>query len=219
MGWRTLDRLDLKPLSEAETTALDSAALGGPVDPQATERLWTLTRGNPLYLRNIVEQEVADERLAMRDDYWRWLGDPVLPPSLIELVEGRIGGLPTASDVIDALAVGEPIELGSLTRITDPAAVEQADLRGLIALDQVGDRVEARLAHPLYGEVRRNRVAATRLRRLRGLVAAELAASDDRDDMQVVVAAPLLASTRTSSPIQTCLFGRPAARCGCGNFR
>ena len=43
------------------------------------------------------------------------------------------------------------------------------------------------MAHPLYGEVRRNRAAATRLRRLRGLVAAELAASDDRDDMQVVV--------------------------------
>ena len=128
------------------------------------------------------------QRLAMQDDYWRWLGDPVLPPSLIELVEGRIGGLPSSvSDVIDALAVGEPIELGSLTRITDPAAVEQADIRGLIALDQVGDRVEARLAHPLYGEVRRNRAAATRLRRLRGLVAAELAASDDRDDMQVVV--------------------------------
>ena len=183
-----LDRLDLQPLSEAETTALISAVLGGPVDPQAAERLWTLTRGNPLYLRNIVEQEVADERLAMQNDHWRWLGDPVLPPSLIELVEARIGGLPSpVSDVIDALAVGEPIELGSLTRITDPDAVEQADLRGLIALDQVGDRVEARLAHPLYGEVRRNRAAATRLRRLRGLVAAELAASDDRDDMQAVV--------------------------------
>jgi DNA-binding CsgD family transcriptional regulator len=183
-----LDRLDLQPLSEAETTALISATLGGPVDPQATERLWRLTRGNALYLRNIVEQEVVDERLAKQDDCWRWLGDPVLPPSLIELVEGRIGGLPgSVSDVIDALAVGEPIELGSLTRITDTAAVEQADIRGLIVLDQVGDRVEARLAHPLYGEVRRNRAAATRLRRLRGLVAAELAASDDRDDMQVVV--------------------------------
>jgi DNA-binding CsgD family transcriptional regulator len=162
--------------------------LDGPVNPQAAERLWTLTRGNPLYLRNIVEQEVAHERLTMQDDSWCWLGDPVLPPSLIELVEGRIGGLPSSvSDVIDALAVGEPIELGSLNRITDPAAVEQAEIRGLIALDRVGDRVEARLAHPLYGEVRRNRAAATRLRRLRGLVATELAASDDCDDMQVLV--------------------------------
>jgi DNA-binding CsgD family transcriptional regulator len=182
------DRLDLKPLSEDEITALVSAALGGPLDPQAAERLWTLTRGNPLYLRNIVEQEVADERLVMQDGYWRWLGDPVLPPSLVELIEERIGGLPTSvSDVIDALAVGEPIELGSLTRITDTDAVEQADIRGLIAFDQTAGRVEARLAHPLYGEVRRNRAAATRLRRLRGLVAAELAAADDRDDMRVVV--------------------------------
>jgi DNA-binding CsgD family transcriptional regulator len=182
------DRLDLQPLSEAEIASLISATLGGPLDPQAAARLWKLTRGNPLYLRNIVEREVADERLKLEDGYWRWLGDPVLPPSLVELLEGRIGGLPSSvSDVIDALAVGEPIELGSLTRITDAAAVEQADIRGLIALDQVGDRVEARLAHPLYGEVRRNRAAATRLRRLRGLVAAELAASDDRDDMRAVV--------------------------------
>ena len=134
------DRLDLQPLSKAEITELISATLGGPLDPHAAERLWTLTRGNPLYLRNIVEQEVADERLAMQDEYWRWLGDPVLPPGLVELIEGRIGGLPSSvSDVIDALAVGEPIELGSLTRITDPAAVEQADIRGLIALDQVGE--------------------------------------------------------------------------------
>ncbi|HEY1842728.1 MAG TPA: LuxR C-terminal-related transcriptional regulator [Mycobacterium sp.] len=182
------DRLDLQPLSENDITPLISATLGGPLDPQAAERLWTLTRGNPLYLRNIVEQEVADNRLTMQDGYWRWLGDPVLPPSLVELIEERIGGLPgEVSDVIDALAVGEPIELGSLTRIAHPAAVEQADMRGLIALDQTGDRVEARLAHPLYGEVRRNRAAPTRLRRLRGLVAAELAASGDHDDMGTVV--------------------------------
>ena len=183
-----LDRIDLQPLPEAETTDLVSAALGGPLDPQAAERLWTLARGNPLYLRNIVEQEVADERLIMRDGRWCWEGDPVLPPSLIELIEGRVGGLPgSVSDVIDALAVGEPLDLASLIRITDSDAVEQADFRGLIALDQVGDRIEARLAHPLYGQVRRNRAAAIRLRRLRGRVAAELGMADDRDDMRTAV--------------------------------
>jgi DNA-binding CsgD family transcriptional regulator len=60
-------------------------------------------------------------------------------------------------------------------------------VRGLITLDHVDGRVETRVAHPLYGEVRRNRAAPTRLRRLRGLVAAELAAADDRDDIHVVV--------------------------------
>ena len=47
--------------------------------------------------------------------------------------------------------------------------------------------MEVRVAHPLYGEVRRERVAPTRLRRLRGLVATELAKSDDCDDVRVVV--------------------------------
>ncbi|WP_231514439.1 LuxR family transcriptional regulator [Mycobacterium sp. URHB0044] len=188
--WRAgqFDRLDLQPLAQAEIGPLVSSTLSGPIDPQAVERLWTLTRGNPLYLRNIVEQEVADQRLTPSEGYWRWLGDPVVPPSLVDLIEERIGALPTpVSDVIDALAVGEPIELGSLTRITDPTTVEQADTRGLITLNQVGNRIEARLGHPLYGEVRRSRAAPTRLRRLRGLVAAELAGSDDRDDTRVVI--------------------------------
>jgi hypothetical protein len=49
------------------------------VDPDAAQRLWTLTRGNVLYLRNIVEQEVADRRLEMQHGYWRWTGDPLWP--------------------------------------------------------------------------------------------------------------------------------------------
>jgi DNA-binding CsgD family transcriptional regulator len=182
------DRLDLQPLSLDETTTLLSATLGGPVDPAAAERLWKLTRGNVLYLRNIVEQEVADGRIAQRHGCWRWLGDPVMPPGLVELIESRIGALPApVSDVIDALAVGEPIELAALRRIADPAAVEEADTRGIITLEPVAGGVEVRVAHPLYGEVRRRRAAPTRLRRLRGLVAAELAAADDHDDIQVVV--------------------------------
>ena len=182
------DRLDLQPLSLDETTTLLSATLAGPVDPGAAQRLWKLTRGNVLYLRNIVEQEVADGRIVQRHGYWRWLGDPVMPPGLVELIESRIGALPApVSDVIDALAVGEPIELAALRRIADPAAIEEADTRGIITLEPVVGGVEVRVAHPLYGEVRRRRAAPTRLRRLRGLVAAELAAADDHEDIQVVV--------------------------------
>ena len=133
------DRLDLKPLSLDETTAVLSAALEGSVDSGAAERLWKLTRGNVLYLRNIVEQEVADGRIVQEQGCWRWIGDPIMPPGLVELIESRIGALPTpVSDVIDVLAVGEPIELATLTRITDAAAVEEADTRGLITLEPAG---------------------------------------------------------------------------------
>ncbi len=135
--WRgiSFERLDLQPLSADETATLLAEALGGSMDPDAARRLWKLTRGNVLYLRNIVEQEVSDGRLAQRHGYWRWSGDPIVPPSLAELIESRMGTLPAAvADVVDTLAVGEPIELASLARITDPAAIEEADMRGLITL-------------------------------------------------------------------------------------
>jgi tetratricopeptide (TPR) repeat protein len=182
------DRLDLRPLSLDETATFLSAALEGSVDADAAERLWKLTRGNALYLRNIVEQEVADGRLVSEHGSWRWIGDPIMPPGLVELIESRIGDLPApVSDVIDLLAIGEPIELAALTRITDAAAVEEAETRGLITLEPAGAGIEVRVAHPLYGRVRRRRAAHSRLRRLRGLVASELAASSDGDDMRVIV--------------------------------
>jgi DNA-binding CsgD family transcriptional regulator len=182
------ERLKVQPLSIDEATLLLTDTLGGKVDPFVAQRLWTLTRGNVLYLRNIIEQGIADGQLAKQHGYWRWTGDPAVPPSLVELIEARIGALPTSvSDVVDVLAVGEPIEMASLRRIADPAAVEEADRRGLITLDPIVGGVEVRVAHPLYGEVRRRRAPPTTLRRLRGLVVAELAASDDRDDIRVVV--------------------------------
>lgn len=180
------ERLDLQPLSRDESTRLLTAALGGPLDPEAAQRLWRLTRGNVLYLRNIVDQEVAQGRLACRDGYWRWTGNPVMPPGLVELIETRIGALPQAvSEVVDVLAVAEPIQLDRLTAITDADSVAAAETRGLITIDAT-DR-EVRVAHPLYAEVRRNRVPGSRLRRLRGLVANALGDREDRDAMRVVV--------------------------------
>jgi DNA-binding CsgD family transcriptional regulator len=212
------DRLVLQPLSQDETTTLLAATLGGSLDPFAAGLLWKLTRGNALYLRNIVEQEVEDGRLAQRHGHWRWTGHPIVPPALVELIESRIGDLPSSvGDVIDALAVGEPIDLASLVRITDRAAVEDADTRGLITLDRVDDRVEVRLAHPLYGEVRRERAPATRLRRVRGCVATELAGSDRRDDMQVVVRRAVLTLDSDLEPDPALLVTASQAALGLGD--
>lgn len=182
------DRLDVAPLTSVDAERLMSLAVEGPVDSVAAQRLWTLTAGNPLYLRLIVEQEVADGRLACNDGLWTWTGDPVIPPGLMELVEARTGGLSEAvSDVVDVLAVGEPLELRSLCRIAGAGAVEDADRRGLISCESVDGGVSVRLAHPLYGEVRRRRAAQTTLRRLRGVVASELAATESRGDVHALV--------------------------------
>jgi len=183
-----IDRLELRPLSHEETVMLVSAVLGGPLAPDAADRLWTLTRGNVLYLVNMVEQEVAAGRLRERPGGWAWIGEPVVGPGLAELIESRIGELPSAvGEVIDVLAVGEPLDLALLSRITSAAAVEDAEQRGLITCAATRGGVEVRVAHPLYGEVRRRRIPIVRLRRLRGVVAARLAESHDADDTPVVV--------------------------------
>lgn len=182
------DRLDVRPMSQGETSELVAGALGGTLDSLAAQRMWRLTRGNPLYLSNIVEREVADGRLAAAGGRWSWTGEPVLPPGLLELIDARLGGLsPQIGDVVDVLAVGEPLELGALTRITDAAGVEGAAARGLLSVESVDDEMQVRLAHPLYAEVRRRGSAVTRLRRLRGLVAAELGGSRRSDEMRTVV--------------------------------
>lgn len=220
--WRAgqFDRLDLQPLSRPETATLLSATLGGALDTDTAQRLWKLTRGNVLYLRNIVEQGVADGRLVEQHGRWTWMGDTTVPPSLAEMIETRIGSLSgPVSDVIDALAVAEPISLSTLIKITDAAAVEEADSRGLITLERSADRVEVRLAHPLYGEVRRARAPSTRLRRLRGRLAVELGRSDDRDDSQVVVRRAVLSLDCDLEPDPDLLVTAAYASLGLADLR
>ncbi len=191
----------LQPLSREDSSALVANALGGRLDHDAANRLWRLTQGNVLYLRTIVECEVAAGRLAPHGEIWMWSGAPIMPPSLVELIERRVGALPEAvSDVIDVLAVAEPLHLTDLTSITSPAAVEEADVRGLISVETSERGVEVRVAHPLYGEVRRERAAQTRLRRLRGLIAQQLAATERNADVHGVVRRATLAVDSELTP-------------------
>jgi hypothetical protein len=50
-----LPRLEVQPLSEEETAALVGSVLGGHVDSGCRARLWSLTRGNALFLRQVVD--------------------------------------------------------------------------------------------------------------------------------------------------------------------
>lgn len=173
-----LARLELQPLSAPETATLLAAVLHGSVDETASRRMWSLTRGNVLYLRHVLDEEISADRWRWVGNQWRWAGEPVVSPGLVELVDAQTGGLTApVSAVLDLLAVGEPLEVALLGELVDPLAVETAESDGLVTVDRRGLRLEARLAHPLYGEVRRARMGQLHGRRLRGLIAAGLTAS------------------------------------------
>jgi predicted ATPase len=128
-----LTRLELQPLSAEETATLVEARLSGPLDSAAARRLWSITRGNALYLRQLVDGELEAGRLHQVTGVWRWSGELELSPGLVELLSTRIGRLPDAQrDAVEILAVGEPLSVPLLVRLTDAAAVEQVEERGLI---------------------------------------------------------------------------------------
>lgn len=176
-----LPRLELPPLSQDETATLVEARLGGVVDSAAARRLWSLTQGNALYLQQVVDGELEAGRLHRVAGVWRWSGAPELSPGLVELVSARIGQLPEAQrDVLEVLAFGEPLGVPLLVGLTDAVAVEQAEARGLVEVYPDGRRLQARLAHPLYGEVQRAQIGTLHARRLRGRIAGALGATGGR---------------------------------------
>ncbi|GAA1240709.1 LuxR C-terminal-related transcriptional regulator [Pseudonocardia aurantiaca] len=169
-----LPRLELQPLSAVETTVLLEAVLQGAVERSVARRLWELTQGNALYLRELVAGEQEAGRLRPLDGLWLWSGRPTLSPGLAELVQARIGSLSDAErDVVELLAFGEPLDPALLCKLAGNDAVERAEVRGLVVVDVVRD--EVRLAHPLFGEVQRARCGVLRARRLRGRIAEALA--------------------------------------------
>jgi DNA-binding CsgD family transcriptional regulator len=174
-----LQRLDLQPLSRSESDILLQSALGGPVSTACAERMWRLTRGNVLFLHQLVNQELQAGRLLSRDGQWRWVGIMEVSPSLIDLVDLRIGSTPEpVLEVIDLVAVAEPLELAHLAALADAAAIEDAEHRGLITVSRTTPTTVARLGHPLYGEVRLAQAGHLRLNRLRGRIARDMSDSN-----------------------------------------
>ena len=171
-----LPRLDLGPLDVSETTALVARVLGGPVDSASAHRLWALTEGSPLFLRHLLAGEVSAGRFTPASGIWRWGSEPTISPELAGLLEHQMGGLaPGVQDVVDLVALAEPVALPTLSTLTSAADIEEAEARGLVR----ADGLVARLAHPLYGEVRRAAMGTVRARRLRGQVARTLDAATD----------------------------------------
>jgi DNA-binding CsgD family transcriptional regulator len=176
-----LARVELQPLSQEETATLLEAVLAGPVHSASARGLWTITGGNALYLRQLVDGELEAGRLYEVAGVWQWSGQPQLSPGLAELVQARMGRLPDEQrEVVEVLAFGEPLGVPLLVRLTDAVAVEQAEACGLIEVSADGRRLQARLAHPLYGEVQRARIGRLRARRLHGRIAAALGEAGGR---------------------------------------
>ena len=152
--WRDgrLERVDLADLSRTHLDTLLHLALGGPIEAGAGREFWEVTRGNPLYVRELVLGGLESGALVERSGVWQL--EDRLPDTtrLLDLVEQRIGQLPAeARTVVELLALCQPLELSYLEATAPDGVLESLERAGLVTIAVVGR--EVRLAHPMHGRV------------------------------------------------------------------
>ncbi|MGY1830393.1 LuxR C-terminal-related transcriptional regulator [Geodermatophilus sp. SYSU D01180] len=192
------DRIHLEPLRRAELVRLVGQVLGGDVDARTGERLWHLSQGNPLFLRELLEDGVWSGRLTRCEGAWRWQ-DAMLPSQRLgEIVLAQLGQLDAAEwRVLEVLATVEPLSAREVEALSSREAVARLERLGVVVDDAEGTPGLVRTAHPLYTEVVRSRTPEAVLRSIRR----ELLAGSGNDRSPAHVAARCLALLDGGEPV------------------
>ncbi len=174
-----LRRFDLQPLSKEQSIALVETVLGGTLEGLSADVMWAASGGNPLFLRHMVEGAVEARTLTEVDGVWQLRGPTAVSSGLAELLEHRLDHAGAeALGALKFLAFCEPLDLDALVELAGEDAVDAAELQGLIRIVRDGAALNARITHPLYGDVVRRRTGTASARKLRGHIVSVLAARD-----------------------------------------
>ena len=152
--WRDdlVERVDIHDLSRAHLDTLLHLALGGPIEAGAGREFWEVTRGNPLYVHELVRGAQESGALVDRSGVWQLEDHLPATSRLLDLVEQRIGGLSAeARSVVELLALCQPLELEYLETVASVGVLESLERAGLMTIGVEDGQV--RLAHPMHGRV------------------------------------------------------------------
>src|SRR5581483_10638921 len=175
------ERVELDALSESEVGEVGAGVLGAPLASASVRRLWELSQGNALYLRELIAGAVESGALVDGGGIWSLERPLTAPARLIELIAARLAGVaPDTVETIRLVAAGEPLPLSILEELSGPSEIEDAERRGFVQLHGDGRRTTVRLAHPLYGETLRQTLPGYRRRRIAALLAAAITATGAR---------------------------------------
>jgi DNA-binding CsgD family transcriptional regulator len=170
-----LQRLDLQPLTRQQSVALVESVLGGALEELSAEVIWEASHGNPLFLRHLVEGAIEVGTLSAVNGVWQLRGPTAASAGLAELLDDRLKRVGAAAlRALKLLALCEPLDINTLSALAGEDAVDAAEAQGLIRIVHDGDQVNARISHPLYGDVVRRRIGTASARKLRGHIVSAL---------------------------------------------
>jgi DNA-binding CsgD family transcriptional regulator len=206
------ERIDIEPLPDLDVDQLVIEALGAMVDPNARAELLRISEGNPLALRELILAARAAGTLVQQDEEWHLTGPIAVSSRLNDLVADRLSSLDEAAyAALEIVALGEPLAVDIVERLSSAESLELLERKGLVRIFEDDRRLEAWLAHPLYGEVVRTRLGRMRSRSvLRSLAdALEADGSRRRGDL-LRIATWRLESGSASNPEQLTAAARQA---------
>ncbi len=158
-----MQRIDIEPLVHAEVLAVLDTALGS-YDPALGEELWRLSAGNPLVLHELVEGAAGRTMDRGADGNWRPTAELTDSPRLVDLITARLLRVPEeVRGALALVAVGDPVPLRLLEGAVG-SQVEELERLNLVSVARNEDDPHVTPAHPLYGEVLKRRLSATKTR-------------------------------------------------------
>ena len=105
--------------------------LGAPVEEAARRWMHDRSRGNILYVRELLLGALADGALEDRRGFWRLARRPRPSASLVDMIGTRLGELDREElRAIELLALGEPMRLEEMEALVGPEALAAVDERG-----------------------------------------------------------------------------------------
>ncbi|MCP2323742.1 DNA-binding CsgD family transcriptional regulator [Hamadaea flava] len=195
-----VERTEVKALDEQQTTELLGKVLQAPVQQASATRLWQITEGNALLLREVLTSLEGTPELTLEHGSWTWSGKLPTDPALNQLVDERIGRLEDpVRKVLELVALGEPIGLNLIQRECGEGPVAQAEDSLLIRVVEDGKRQNVRLTHPIYGEVLRHSISVTRAHKRRAQLAELIESTGARRRQDLLRVAVLRLDSRTAT--------------------
>ena len=205
-------RVELGALDDEEIRALVETALGDPVEEAALRWVTDVSRGNALYVRELVRSAVEEGALVHGSGFWRLDGRPATSASLVELVERRMSEVSASErDLAELLALGEPLALTQVAELGGDEALIAAEAHGLVTMSAG----EVRLGHPVFGEAVRTALPPLRARGLRLRLAQVLQSRTPLAPDDALRVARLLLDAGASLPPKLALDAARAANHAC----
>lgn len=162
------ERLDLRPLTQQQTSDILEHTLGSQILPSVAEILWEASEGNPLLLSGLIDDAKSDGTLLQRNGVWL-LARPLSShgDKLTDVVRRQLlRRSPQERQALNLIALAEPVsrELIEATVGEDPVAalIEHEMIRVTPA-----PHPQLRLWHSIYGDTLRNLISPARSLQLR----------------------------------------------------